>query len=248
MKSRLLLKVLIGAVAAAVCIYAGLYVYKSLRYASAFADTRLGDSPEIVARRFAVPPNIEFQHSGYFMGFTMFPCTSPCYTRLSWDDPTSVLRLQSYYFEFDVNRHLIRKTHYEHLDEAYLRWAKRMKHVPKVEFAGPAEEFRTAKIVALVRLLEPPQVDPRDPSWGPLSKFLVIRSWKGPFAVGSTMTAATTALCLGPDCTPFPTQVGQLVVISSYMGVQPIYQMSAHTVDEAHVDQETRKLDELAAL
>ena len=103
MKSRLLLKVLIGAVAAALCVYAGLYVYTSHRYASAFAATRLGDSPEIVTRRFGVPPNFEFWHSGYFPGFTMLPCTPPCDERLSWDDPTSVFRGQAYYFEFDVS-------------------------------------------------------------------------------------------------------------------------------------------------
>jgi hypothetical protein len=185
MKSRLLLKVLIGAIAAALCVYAWLYVYKSHRYASAFADTRLGDSTEIVTRRFGVPPNIEFLHSGYFMGFTMLPCTPPCDERLWWDDPTSVFRLQAYYFEFDVNRHLIRKTHYDHLDEAYLRWMERMKRAPKVDvFAGEAEQFRTANVVALVRLLEPPQVDPRDSDLGPLSKFLVIRCWKGSVRCG----------------------------------------------------------------
>jgi hypothetical protein len=248
MNSRLFLKVLTGTVAAALCVYAGLYVYKSHRYASAFSDTRLGDSPEIVTHRFGVPPNIEFWHSGYAMGFTMFPCTPPCDTRLSWDDPTSVFRRQAYYFEFDANRQLISKSHYEHLDEAYLRWMERMKRAPKVGFAGEAEEFRNAKVVALVRLLEPPQVDPRDTSWGPLSKFLVIRSWKGPFAAGSTMTAATTALCYGPQCRPFPTQVGKLVVILAYVDVQPIYQISAHTVDDAHVEEAARKLEELAAL
>jgi hypothetical protein len=249
MKSRLLLKVLIGAVAAALCVYAALYVYKSHRYAGAFAATRLGDSPEIVTRRFGVPPNFEFWHSGGFGGFTMFPCTPPCDERLWWPDPTSVFRSQAYYFEFDVNRHLIRKTHYEHLDEAYLRWVERMKRAPKVEFAGEAEQFRTAKVVALVRLLEPPQVDPRDSSWGPLSKFLVIRSWKGPFAAGTTMTAATAAMCYGPSCSPFPTHAGQLVVIYSLGDVQPIYPVSVgYTVDEAHVEKATHELDALAAL
>jgi len=62
------------------------------------------------------------------------------------------------------------------------------------------------------------------------------------------MTAATTALCFGPGCRPFPTQVGQFVVISSYLDVQPIYQLSSYTVDEAHVEEATRKLDALAAL
>jgi hypothetical protein len=122
MKSRLLLKVLIGAVFAALCVYAGLYAYKSHRYESSFGNARLGDSLEAVARRFGVPPNVEFPHSSSFLGFTMYPCTSPCEDRLWWDDPTRVFRRQAYYFEFDVNRHLIRKTHYEHLDEAFLRW------------------------------------------------------------------------------------------------------------------------------
>jgi hypothetical protein len=251
MKSRLLLKVLIGAVAAALCIYAGLYVYKSHRYASAFADTRLGDSPEIVTRRFGVAPNNEFLHSGYFPGFTRFPCTLPCDTRLWWEDPTSAFRSQAYYFEFDADRHLIHKTHYEHLDENYLRWMERMKHAPLGDaLATEAERFRAAKVVALIRLLEPPQVDPRDSSWGPLSKFLVIRSWKGPFAAGTTVTAATTAACYGyvPGCRPFPLQVGQMVVILGLVDVQPIYQFSAQIVDEEHVEQATRKLDALADL
>ena len=156
MKSRLLLRVLIGAVATALCVYAGLYVYKSHRFASAFADTRLGDGPEVVTRRFGVPPNnVEFPHSGYLVGFTVLPCTSPCDTRLSWDDPTSVFRQQAYYFEFDVNRKLISKTHYEHLDEAYLRSEERWKEGVKLgQEAGldwsstDAERFRAAKVVA----------------------------------------------------------------------------------------------------
>jgi hypothetical protein len=251
MKSRLLLKVQIGAVAVALCVYAGLYVYKSRKYMSAFADSRLGDSREIVTRRFGVPPNVEFLHSGYFPGFTMFPCTLPCNERLWWDDPTSVFRSQAYYFEFDINRHLIRKTHYEHLDEAYLRWVERMKRAPKVDgSAGEAEQFRTAKVVVLVRLLEPPRIDPRDSTWGPISKFLVLRAWKGPFAAGTIITAATTEPCFGfgPICTPNPAQAGQLAVILSYGDEQPIYSMLVYGVDEAHVEQATRKLDALAAL
>ena len=222
MKSRpLLLKVLIGAVAAALCVYAGLYVYKSQRYASAFAETRLGDSPEIVSNRFGAPPNIEFPHSGYFMGFTKFPCAPPCETRLSWNDPTSVFRQQAYYFEFDVNRHLISKTHYQHLDEAYLRWTVERDEAHArsgLDFRTEADRFRAAKVVAVVRLLEPPQMDARDTSWGPLSKFLVLRSWKGPFLAGATITVATSAMCYGPSCTAFtPKQVGQSVMISSYL-------------------------------
>ena len=71
MKSRVFPMVLIGAVAAALCVYAGLYVYKSHRYASAFADTRFGDSPEIVSGRFGTPPNTEFPHSSYFMEYML---------------------------------------------------------------------------------------------------------------------------------------------------------------------------------
>lgn len=249
MKSRHLLKVLIGAVAAALCVYAGLYVYKNHRYATAYADTRLGDSPEIVTHRFGVPPNIEFPHSGYFMGYTTFPCILPCDNRLWWNDPTGVFRQHAYYFEFDVNRHLIRKTYYEHLDEAYLRWAERMKRFMASAagvdvFATEAERFRAAKVVVLVRLLEPPRVDTRDSSLGPLSKFLVLRSWKGPFSAGATITAATAALCYGADCKPNPTQAGQMVLIFSLGDVQPIYPIIS--VDGIDVDKKTPELDTLA--
>jgi len=250
MKSRLLLKVLIGAVAVALCVYAGLFLYKNHRYAGAFADTRLGDSPEIVSDRFGVPPNTEFPHSSYFMGFTMYPCTQPCAQRLWWEDPARVFRSQAYYFEFDVNRHLIRKTHYEHLDEGYLRWWERMKrfNAPAAKvpiFATEAEQFRAAKVVVLVRLLEPPQVDPSDSSLGPLSKFLVIRSWKGPFSAGATITVATAATCYGPSCTAFlvPKQVGQSVMIFSLGDAQPIYPM---LVDGVDVDKKSGELDTLA--
>jgi hypothetical protein len=37
-------------------------------------------------------------------------------------------------------------------------------------------------------------------------------------------------------------------VILGYVDVQPIYEISAHEVDEARVEQATRKLDALAAL
>jgi len=250
MKSRRFQKLLAGAVAVALCVYAGLYVYKSQRYSSAFAETRVGDSPELVTRRFGAPPNIEFPHSGYFMGFTMSPCTQPCDERLWWNDPSSVFRSHAYYFEFDVNRSLIRKTRYEHLDEAYSRWEERseegMKRMLDARLdwsSSEADRFRAAKVIALVRLLEPPQVDPRDSSLGQLSKFLVIRSWKGPFAAGATMTA-TTALCFGPNCNPIPTQVGQVVMIFSLGDAQPIYPMSVDGID---VDKKTRELDTLAA-
>ena len=257
-KSRLLLKILIGAVATALCVYAGLYVYRAHRYASAFADTRLGDSPEIVTRRFGAAPNTEFLHSGYFMGFTMFPCTQPCEHRLWWGEPNGVFREQAYYFEFDVNRHLIGKTHYEHLDEAYLRWEERteegIKRMLEARLDWPstkANEFRAAKVAVLVHLLEPPQVDPQDAGWGPLSRFLVIRSWKGPFSAGATITAATTAMCFGPSCMVhlIPKQAGETAVILSLGDVQPIYPIIyAHGGDEAQVERAAGEIDALAAL
>jgi len=258
MKSHLLQKFLIGAVAAALCVCAGLYVYKAQRYASAFADTRLGDSPEIVTRRFGAAPSTEFPRSGYFMGFTRFPCTQPCEHRLWWEAPNGVFREQAYYFEFDLNRQLIRKTHYEHLDEIYLRWEERskegMKRMLEARMSWPstkADQFRAAKVAVLVRLLEPPEVDPRDPSWGPLSKFLVMRSWKGPFSAGATITAATTALCFGPSCIVQlnPKQAGQMAVIFSLGDVQPIYPIIyAHGGDEAQVEIAAGEIDALAAL
>ncbi len=234
MKSRLLLEVLIGAVLAALCVYAGLYGYKSHRYESAFGNTRLGDSLEAVTRRFGVPPNVEFPHSSSFLGFTMYPCTSPCEDRLWWDDPTSVFRRQAYYFEFDVNRHLIRKTHYEHLDEAFLRWEELSKEGMErtretfLDWSSTdGERFRAAKVVALVRLLEPAQYNSRDYSW--LYKGVVMRSWKGPFPAGATITATTLAtMCLRPDCPPSPNKTGQLLVLYSLGEVQPVYPIIEH--------------------
>lgn len=86
----------------------------------------------------------------------MYPCKSPCEDRLWWDDPASVFRRQAYYFEFDVNRHLIRKTHYEHLDEAFLRWEELSKEgIERTRETGldwssmDGERFRAAKVVAL---------------------------------------------------------------------------------------------------
>jgi hypothetical protein len=78
MKSRVLLKVQAGALAAAVCVYAGLYLYTSHRYASAFADARLGDGSDGVIRLFGVPSTyIESPHHSDFSGFTMLPCRRP---------------------------------------------------------------------------------------------------------------------------------------------------------------------------
>jgi hypothetical protein len=112
-------------------------------------------------------------------------------------------------------------------------------------FATEAELFRAAKVVVLVRLLEPPQVDPSDSSLGPLSKFLVIQSWKGPFPADAAITAATAALCYGPACKLYPTQAGQLVLVFSLGEVQPIYPIIS--VDGRDVDKKTRELDTLAA-
>lgn len=254
MKSRRFQKLLICALAAALCVYGSLYLYRSHRYASGFADTRLGDSPETVTHRFGDAPNTEFPHSGYFTGFTMFPCTQPCEHRLWWQEPNGMFRKQAYYFDFDVNRQLIRKTHYEHLDEAFLRWAERMQRFSaagaKVPlFPSQAELFRSARVVVLVRLLEPPQVDPRDSSLGPLSKFLVVRSWKGPFPAHAAIDAATAALCYGPDCPPFPKQLGQWVLMFSLGDVQPIYPIIyARGGDEAQVQKAAAEIDAIATL
>ena len=257
MRSRLLANA-IRLVAAALCVYVGLYLYWSHRYASAFANTRLGDSPDVVTRRFGAAPNVESPTSAYFIEFTMLPCSPPCAKRLWWGDPSGVFHRQAYYFEFDANRHLIRKTHYGHIDEAYIRWRDRSqqfsdtlrKRAPGVNWppAGDAEGFRVAKVVVLARLLAQPQLNPRDPSWGPLSKFLVLRSWKGPFPAGATITAYTAALCFGPQCEPFPNQAGQSVVIFFADDSQPIYQMiQGRGGDEAHLKKETDELDVLAA-
>jgi hypothetical protein len=254
MRSRHLLKIQVGAVTAALCVYAGLIVFKSHRYTAAFADTRLGDAAEVVTRRFGVAPNdIEWPHSGYMQGFTMLPCSLPCDERLVWLDPTSVFRKQAYYFEFDANRRLIHKTHYEHLDEAFLRSEERFKEGMKREdesglvwSSTDAERFRAAKVIALVRLLEPPQFDTRDYSWQ--SKFVVMRSWKGPFNSGAPITTTGDAMCYGPDCPRYPGQPGQLWVLYGLGDAQPIYPIiESYGIDESRVEETVRKLDELAA-
>jgi hypothetical protein len=127
MRSRVVLRVLLSLVAAALAAYAGLYAYTGHRYAHAFADTALGDSPDTVIARFGVEPNVETVHSGWAVGFTMQPCAALCDERLWWHDPTTVIRPQAYYFVFDSSRHLISKTHYEHLDETYLRCMEELK-------------------------------------------------------------------------------------------------------------------------
>jgi hypothetical protein len=165
--------------------------------------------------------------------------------------------MRAYYFEFDLNRRLIRKTRFEHPDETYLRaeehWTQGIKreHEAGLDWSGTdADRFRAAKVVALVRLLEPPQVDSRDLSWGSLSKFLVLRSWKGPFSAGGTFTAATAAMCYGPSCANFliPKQVGQVIVLFALGDVQPVFPIvERYGVDESRLDEAARKLDVLAA-
>jgi hypothetical protein len=118
----------------------------------------------------------------------------------------------------------------------------------QADLSTVAGRFSAAKVVVLVRLVEPPEVDARTPDLGELSKFLVVRSWKGPFPVGSTITAATAAVCGGALCAPYPTQVGALVVIFSLGDVQPLWPiMTDYPVDEAHIEEATGELDALAA-
>ena len=120
-------RVLLILVATALAAYAGLYAYTGHRYALAFSDTALGDAPNTVIARFGVEPNTETAHSGWMVGFTTQPCAAPCYLRLWWHDPTTVIRPQAYYFDFDSSPHVISKIHYEHLDETYLLCMEELK-------------------------------------------------------------------------------------------------------------------------
>jgi hypothetical protein len=185
MKSRILLRVLSGAVAAAICDYAGLHVY-----GHADMQARLQRPISAIRQKLlhvaSVPrPILSFCTPGTLLDLRW----SHAFNRVKLDsggrEPNGVFRTQAFYFEFDVNRQLIRKTHYEHLDETYLRWQERFKEsIKSTQEAGldwsstETEQFRAAKVVVLVHLVEPPQVDPEDSSWDPLSNFLVVRSWK----------------------------------------------------------------------
>jgi hypothetical protein len=248
-RSRVPLALPIWLIAVAACTYAGLFVYKGHRFASAYAMTRIGDSQWVVKDRFGEPPNVEFLHSSYFPGYTSLPCALPCAVRLWWQDPASVFTSPAFYFEFDEDRRLVGKTHYEHLDEAYVKWRERLRHIHLPAWdSTEAEQFREAKVVALVRLLKSPQVDPRDSSWGALSKFLVVRSWKGPFSAGATIIAATSAYCGPfPHCETIFKQPGQLAVIVSGGDEQPIYPITKHIVGAANLTKAVVDLDALAA-
>jgi hypothetical protein len=117
-----------------------------------------------------------------------------------------------------------------------------------VDLSTAPARFKAAKVVALVRLIEPPAVDPGNSRFGPLSKFHVVRSWKGPFPAGARITAATAAICGGAGCEPYPTQPGALVVIFSLGDVEPIWPVvTDYSVDDAHIEQATRELDAIAA-
>ena len=115
-----------------------------------------------------------------------------------------------------------------------------------IDLSTPAARFNAAKVVALVRVVE--TVSAPDSELGPLTKLLVLRSWKGPFSDGTTITAAREAV-VGGCCMPFPPlQAGQLMVIFSLRDVQPIRPMlTLYDVEKPHVEEATRELDKLAA-
>ena len=127
MKSRLFLKLQVGAVLVALVTYFGMHAYRTNRCAKAYARSQVGDSPELVTARFGLAPRIETSRSDHEIGFTMLACTLPCAERLIWYDPTAFFQPQAYYFDFDGNRTLIRKTHYLKLDEDFLKWKASLK-------------------------------------------------------------------------------------------------------------------------
>jgi hypothetical protein len=113
--------------------------------------------------------------------------------------------------------------------------------------ADPTQEFHDARAAVLVRVLESTY-----PSPAVTAKLLVLRSWKGPFPVGTTITAYATEVCAGACIPTYPFQVGQEVLVFLYEEVGPghIFVYPNAVIDGDHgvrVDDAIRMLDAAAA-
>ena len=106
-----------------------------------------------------------------------------------------------------------------------------------------AQELHNARAAVLVRVLEstypvPTYSGDRDSMlrmWNATAKLLVLRSWKGQFPVGATITAAAVDMCAGA-CMPYPFQVGQEVVVFLYEEGEPVHAFAYPTsvIDGVH--------------
>jgi hypothetical protein len=119
--------------------------------------------------------------------------------------------------------------------------------------------FQSARAAVLVRVLESTYPSPpskRDSEsfsrlWDATAKLLVLRSWKGPFLAGSTISASGKDPCFGP-CVPYQFQVGQEVVVFLYEEGEPVHafaQFPNSVIDGDHgirVEDAVRMLDAAA--
>ena len=113
-----------------------------------------------------------------------------------------------------------------------------------------AQRFNFAKAVVLVRVVEstfPATVTPDYEWWSrnSLAKLLVIRSWKGSFLAGTTVTAGPWQFC-GGQCASYPFQAGQELVIFVFDVTEPINVLPSAVVEGSNVDGVLRGLDALA--
>jgi hypothetical protein len=114
-----------------------------------------------------------------------------------------------------------------------------------------AQRVAYAKAVVLVQVVEssyPPPAAALDyyiRAINSLAKLRVIRSWKGPYSTGATVTAETQQIC-GGFCFPYPFQVGQEVVVFTYDAAEPIHAYQGSVIDGSLVAQAIKELDALA--
>jgi hypothetical protein len=113
-----------------------------------------------------------------------------------------------------------------------------------------AQRFNFAKAVVLVRVVEstfPATVTPDYElrSLDSLAKLLIIRSWKGPFPPGITVTAGPWQFC-GGQCASYPFQAGQELVIFVANVGEPINVLPIAVVEGSDVEGVLRELDALA--
>ena len=101
---------LVASLVGAVAFGVGAIAHQVDRYATAFADTRNGESQVVVVDRFGQPSAHELKGQP-FLRFSNSGCEAPCSQRLWWEHP--VLRgVEAWSDEFDSENRVIHKAHW----------------------------------------------------------------------------------------------------------------------------------------